>query len=360
MTRVDSAPPEPARIVEAHLDPGIPITGKNTGDVWSTTWGGDGALYSVSDDTTGFDQACNSNLAIHRLEGKTPQRLTGTTVNAMSEFGANAQLGVDRASWKANGMTCIDGVLYLSVSRHHYMNANFPIQQTWDASILKSEDYGKSWTPRPTRTGEPLADPMFRGHTFGSPFFVQHGQNGHGEADEANTYVYATSSDGVWNNGSTMTLGRVRRDQLSRLRGEDWEFVNGYDDDKLPIWGARQETALYTFRAPGATSMTGVQYIEPLGLYIMPQWHYTHLEPYELPISWQRSRWDFYQSPRPWGPWTLFHTQDFDPEGWYNPCIVNKFASPDGCTLWLFAAGDFETGAYYSLHCFRMLLSVVR
>ncbi len=355
------------RIVGAHLDDAIgypagierlansedwwPLTGR--GDVWSTTWARDGALYSVSDDTNGFGNACASNLAIHRITGDMLPDIHGETINCMSAYGADGELGADRASWKANGLTCIDGVLYLSVSRHHYMNDNFPIQQTWDASIVKSEDGGQTWSETPR-----LGQSMFPGHTFSTPFFVQYGQDGAGDADGARTYVYAVSSDGVWNNGSTMTLGRVRRDRIGRLDPRDWEFVNGYDKARQPVWGARQDTALYTFRAPGRTSMTGIHYIAPLGLYIMPQWHYPCLEPFERPRSWQVSRWDFYQAPVPWGPWTLFHSQEFDPQGWYNPCIPGKFIGDNGRTLWIFTAGDFGTQAYYYLHMIRMTLEV--
>lgn len=332
-----------------------PLTGR--GDVWTTTWADDGNLYSVSDDTYGFGNICNSNLAIHRMTGDTPPDLHGETINCMRAYGADAERGADRASWKANGLACIDGVLYLAVSRHHYMNDNFPIQQTWDATIVKSEDYGRTWNCEPP-TGQPFAQPMFPGHTFSTPFFVHYGQGGQGTAHGADTYIYAVSSDGVWNNGSSMTLGRVRRDRIAHLDPADWEYVNGYDEARQPIWGARQDTALYTFRAPGRTSMTGIHYIAPLGLYIMPQWHYPCLEPYTLPRSWQVSRWDFYQAPAPWGPWTLFHSQEFDPQGFYNPCIPAKFVSADGRSMWIFTAGDFQTQAYYYLHMMRMTLKV--
>lgn len=343
-------------IVRAHIDDALRVPDSH-GDVWSTTWADDGALYSVADDSTGFAEACSSNLAIHRISGDTPTDLRGETFNCMSAFGTLSQLGLDHASWKANGLACIGGVLYLAVSRHHYMNDNFPIQQTWDATIVKSTDHGESWSAAPP-TGEPFDTPMFPGHTFSTPFFVHYGQDGQGEAHGADSYVYATSSDGVWNNGSSMTVGRVRRDRLGRLNPSDWEFVNGYDQNRQPVWGRRHDAALYTFRAPGQTSMTGIHYVSPLGLYILPQWHYPQLQPYEEPRSWQVSQFDFYQAPAPWGPWTLFYSQRFDPYGWYNPCIPAKFISEDGRTLWIFSAGDFHTGTYYSLHTMRMTLDV--
>jgi hypothetical protein len=329
------------------------------GDVWTTTWADDGALHSVSDDTWGFDRACRSNLAVHRVTGDLPPDIRGETINCMGEFGGLAEfLPEDDGMWKANGLTCLDGVLYLSVSRHGDPSRRpFFVQETWDASIVISRDYGRTWSPTPH-----LGHSMFPGHTFSTPFFVQYGQDGRGEADGADTYVYAASSNGVWNNGSSMTLGRVRRDRIAQLDPRDWEFVHGYDERGQPIWRPRQDSAAYTFRAPGRTSMTGIHFIAPLGLYIMPQWQYLYLDDQEREHRWASTRLEFYQAPAPWGPWSLFHAQDFEPQGWYNPCIPGKFISADGRTMWVFVAGDFTTSGtsdgYYGLFMMPMTLDV--
>ena len=86
------------------------------GDVWATAWADDDLLYTVSDDTHGFDESCNSNLAISVLSGDQVQDLRGRTVNPMKEYGACNEEGPDGATWKANGLTCVDGVLYLSAA----------------------------------------------------------------------------------------------------------------------------------------------------------------------------------------------------------------------------------------------------
>jgi hypothetical protein len=130
--------------------------------------------------------------------------------------------------------------------------------------------------------------------------------------------------------------------------------------------------------------MTGIHYIAPLRLYIMPQWHYPLMEASQdqvtrtLPakpapldksgqpqfteaekIRWERTRLALYSAPRPWGPWTLFHVQDFQPESWYNPCIPSKFVSADGRKLWLFVAGDFlGNRGYYSLNMIPVRLEI--
>jgi hypothetical protein len=341
-----SRPPEPSekkRILKARI--GKPIRLPNCwGDVWTTTWADDDNLYTVSDDTTGFNKACNSNLAVHRITGGPPPNIEGVTVNPMSEFGKAGELKEDGASWKATGLTCVDGVLYLALSRHYYDGVGdesdnpvqrFWIQETWDASIIKSTDHGKTWSPAPK-----LRHAMFPGRLFSNPFFVQYGKDGQGSKDDADKYVYAVSNDGAWNNGNWMTLGRVSRGLMARLDPDDWEFVHGYDKNGDPIWRPRQDNALYIFRSPGNTSMTGIHYIRGLDLYIMPQWYYPHLD--EPKRRWKVTRWEFYSAPAPWGPWTLFHTQDFEPQSFYNPSIPSKIISEDGREFWIFVAGNFK------------------
>ena len=334
------------RIVKAQIGNSVRIP-NCSGDVWTTTWADDNNLYSVTDDTTGFNKACDSNLAVQRVTGGPPPNLQGETVNAMREFGKGGELKTDNASWKASGLTCVDGVLYLAVSRHYYDGVgdmssdsahHFWVQETWDASIIKSTDHGKTWTE-----AAKLNHAMFPGRVFSNPFFVQYGKDGKASKHGADQYVYAVSNDGTWNNGNWMTLGRVSRGLLGRLDPDDWEFVHDFNDKFEPIWGPRHDNAIYIFRSPGRTSMTGIHYISPLDLYIMPQWHYPRFD--DPKRRWKLTRWEFYQAPAPWGPWTLFHTQDFEPQGFYNPSIPSKFISEDGLNFWIFVAGDFTSAS---------------
>lgn len=340
------------RIVSATLGAPLRVQPEGHGDVWTTTWAGDDHLYSVADDSNGFGGACESNLAIHRIIGTDPTALRGETVNCMRGYGDLAALGDDGACWKANGLACVDGVLYLSVSRHYYYNTSpFWIQNAWDSSIVKSEDYGETWSAAPR-----FGTATFPGASFGAPFFVHFGKDGHTDVPHAKSYIYAVSSDGVWNNGSSMALGRVPSERIGALDRGDWEFIQGFADGE-PVWGARHDTARAVFRSPGRTSMTGVQYLSPLGIYVMPQWHYPHLDrPH--PDRWQVTRWELYQAAEPWGPWTLFHEGVFAPQAFYNPSIPAKFVSEDGLSFWIFTAGDFATQAHYALHAVPVSLEV--
>jgi hypothetical protein len=311
---------------------------KSHGDLWTATWADDGAVYAAADDARGFEDSCNSNLSIHRMVGEMPPSLQAETVNPMSEYGTiGERLAIDNGMWKACGLACVEGVLYLSVSRHTYPWDAFAIQRAWDASIVKSVDHGKTWSRMPD-----LGRAMFPGYTFSTPFFVQYGQDGKApDTHDAREYVYAVSNDGTWNNGNSMSLGRVRRDRLARLDPTDWEFVRGFDKEGRPVWRSRHDMAGFTFRAPARASMTGVHYIEGLGEYLMPQWHNDRLE--DKNERWKSTRIELYRAPAPWGPWELIHSEATFPKGFYNPCVPSKYISSDGRKLWIFASGDWTT-----------------
>lgn len=341
------------RIRSARIGKHVQLAGSG-GDTWIAAWADDDLLYVTSDDTSGFNKACNNNLAINRVSGKMPPDLVGETVNCMKEYGGGSETRKeDGGMWKACGLTSVDGVLYMAVSRHLTCPTEpnriwdgryspFLIQEAWDASIVKSSDHGKSWSAAPE-----LGRAMFPGRTFATPFFVEHGKDGKGSRHGADRYVYATSNDGAWNNGNWMTLGRVPRDRIAALDPHDWEFAHGFNEKGEPIWKPGHHHALYTFRAPGRASMSGIHYVAPLDRYILPQWFYTHLD--DPRRTFDATRWEFYEAPAPWGPWTLFYSQDFEPEGWYNACIPSKFIGSDGKNLWVFTAGNFirqELGLY--------------
>ncbi len=351
----------PAVIRSAELGRIVRIAPEVFGDTWSTCEGPDGQLFTVADDTRGFGDVCSSNLAISVLTGP-PDQLAGTTVNPMTQYGQMCATGPDRGNWKGCGITAVDGSLYMAASRHHYMRGPFWQQEAWDASIVRSDDHGETWTDTPEIGGS-----MFPGQAFATPFFIDYGAHVQAAPHGADRYVYATSSMGHWNNGHAMTLGRVARDRIHRLDPADWQFAQGYAVDPAPnladipvgepVWGPRHDTSLPTFQAPGRTGMSGPTWVPALGLYILPQWHFPHLDR-PSPQRWQHSRWQLFSAPAPWGPWTQFFEHDFAPQGFYNPTIPSRFISDDGRTLWLLTCGDFATHAHYALHAAPLTLTI--
>jgi hypothetical protein len=103
--------------------------------------------------------------------------------------------------------------------------------------------------------------------------------------------------------------------------------------------------------------MAGIHYIAGLDLYIMPQWYYPRFAAYDPTFisnalgdperRWNKTQFRFYQAPAPWGPWALFHSQDFEPQGWYDPAIPGKFISEDGRRFWIFTTGTFKDTSHH-------------
>jgi hypothetical protein len=105
------------------------------GDVWATTWADNDELYTATDDFSGWQAvAPTSNMACNKLSSyATDGTMTGTTINSMTEFGAQLTTGSDGASYKAMGLVCIGGVLYMSAARQNYdgwTSGTLPYKQT--------------------------------------------------------------------------------------------------------------------------------------------------------------------------------------------------------------------------------------
>jgi len=57
--------------------------------------------------------------------------------------------------------------------------------------------------------------------------------------------------------------------------------------------------------------------------------------------------WDFYEAPKPWGPWTRVGSQTWSPQGYYCPCICPKFQSSD--KVYVVTAGDWTNKDVYHI-----------
>jgi hypothetical protein len=341
------------------------------GDTWSCAWSDDDEVYTVIDDTAGFDMVLrpskDRNVAIGSFGKSFPPELAGRMVNGMETCGRSNQLGADGACWKGNGIASVDGALYLSVSRHWYHVKEYDFRQiARDASILKSVNKGKTWSPLPY-SAQPLSDPLFPGPRFATPFFLDAGRDSRapeGSPQGLDEYVYAVSNDGYWNNGNALHLARVRRVDLPKLELKQWQFYCGYrDDPAVPVWRAGKpglEACYPILSGPYHFGQTGMNYLAPLGRFLLPSWHYPKLA--EGSWNHQMSVWELWEAPAPWGPWRRFAGQVWNTEGFYNPSFPSKFIGADGKTLWALAAGDFNTWdkgldeTLYTLHAIPLTL----
>lgn len=315
----------------------------SNGDTWDPFWADDNSLYAFNCDGRGFGRHA-MNLAFNQLSGSSPDKLVGCQVNAMADYGRAGKRGPDNATWKACGQECIDGIFYAFVSRNTYGNqSGDPLlrQTARDASLIRSKDRGRTWS---RSAGENYTRPMWPGPSFGTPFFVHYGENG-GQVnrDGVDAYVYACSTNGFWNDGDSLVLGRVPRNLLPRLNAADWEYYAGGNGAAASAWDRSIEQARAILSRPTKCGQTPITFVHALGVYVLISWYNT-----EKMSRWfepKRMRYDFYQAPHPWGPWTQIASYDdrFLGPGihMYGPSLCARFQESRGdeVEISMFTAG---------------------
>lgn len=330
----------------------------SNGDTWDPFWADDDSLYAFNCDGRGFGQN-GMNLAFNKLDGEAPDALIGSQVNPMAEYGKGGQKEADNATWKACGQECIDGVFYAFVSRNTYgSDSHDPLTRQFaeNASLIKSTDRGRNWT-RTAR--ENYEKPMWPGKSFGAPFFVHYGRNG-GQVnqDGGMEYVYACSTNGFWNDGDSLILGRVQRSLLSHLNSADWEYLNAPDGSTSTGWSREITHAVPILDRPAKCGQTPITFVPELGVYLLVSWYNT-----ETMTKWyepNENQYDYYQAPHPWGPWTQAgsHTDKFLGPTYhmYGPSIAARFQKRrgDDVEVSLFTSGcpfeDVPSSAYKMWH----------
>lgn len=352
------------------------------GDTWFNTWAADGNIYATSNDTSGFNGKCNSDIAVNELVGNDPTELTEPFVNCMTSYGYAGDTSEypDGCDWKSGGITSVSGVLYLAVARQTGVCTDSPHgeQPSIDASIVKSTDDGRTWSngfgttedpngaapPLDTATGHVKA--MFPGSDFSAPFFIQYGQddNPASTADGGDKYVYAVSNDGFAYDGSYLYLGRVLRSEIGNLNAADWQFYTGQpggDGSSPGNWSSNFGNAKPILTAKNQISQPDIQYYPDLHRYVLYNFYYPFSTSWPGNGTASSSTFAFYEAPHPWGPWTQFlnkpttltvcyldcQPQNTMPLGLYDVAPVSKFVRMDGLSNTIFTSGDFTDASRY-------------
>jgi len=342
-------------IVDIRFNADYSQIASSVGDEWAPTWADDGNLYTGNDDGSSFGGIKSSSVAFGKLIGDDPFKLQGITISDMGGYGKN-EMGSDHANWKTMNSYCVDGSLYMFVTRCQYPEQSGDTNHRHifkNSSIIKSTDKGRTWT-RPAE--ESFNHPMFPGLKFGAPYFVWYGQDGKASVDNAGKYVYAVANNGHFEDGDYYILGRVSKKKLPDLNAADWEFYTGGDGMTARNWTGDVDGAKPILQDPLNCSMTGMTHIPALGRYVMVVWHYTT---YNLRTD-PRTINDYYEAPRPWGPWTKFKTIDTDKLGWYVPIIGQKFqkkinTSTVDCIL--YPTGNYQNSKLYKLNFIPITLT---
>lgn len=334
------------------LGPNIPYPEiEKRGDTFPITWAKDGRLYTSAGDPVWPDK--QSGLDFESIEGL-PPAFHVSRPNAMAGF-----VGYGGAGPKPAGLISVKGTLYLA-----FQNATGPGESTslnvdilntymnyghgYDAHVIASSDFGRTWT---VSSPKQIQRPMFPGRLFGAPAFVNFGKDNEGARDN---FVYAISGEG-WDNGIHCRLGRVLNDRI--LKAESWEWVSALNKG-FPSWTSDLSQAIPVLSHPGYLGFVDMVYVRPLKRYLLLAWRNKVKADPE-----SGSELLIYDSPEPWGPFTMVYHEDpwesisLNP---YNPRLPLKWFNPNTLDGWLLYSGSWRSGGKtptYRIHVrpFRLL-----
>jgi len=298
------------------------------GDTFPMTWADDGEIYASAGDPVWGESGWG--LDVEKFAGTAPD-YTITKANHMNDY-----TGWGGDGPKPSGMICVEGVLYLAFQnllRNRKPAFGLRSQHGSDAQIVYSIDKGWMWVPA---LGNVHA-PMFPGHRFGGPAFVNFGRN---NADARDSYVYGVSGD-QWDNGSSLRLGRVPADSI--LRREAWEWVCGFTPSQEPAWHPELDDSIPVLSLHRWLGLPEMVYLAGIQRYVLLTWRlhkdFSPDDGTDLLV---------FESPEPWGPFSLVHFEEywegkeFNP---YCPRVPLKWIESDGVTGWLQFSGSWGKSA---------------
>ncbi len=316
------------------------------GDTFPMTWAHDDEIYTSAGDPLWGES--RGGLDVEKFSGMPPD-YTITKVDHMNDY-----VGGGGDGPKPSGMICVDGVLYLAFQNLRRMQKppfSLLSQHGSDAQIVYSPERGVRWVPS---LGN-ISTPMFPGHKFGGPAFINFGQN---NANARDKYVYAVSSD-QWDNGSNLRLGRVPADGI--MRREAWEWICAFEPSGEPAWHHDLEEAVPVLSIHRWIGLPDMVYLAGIQRYLLLTWRlhkdFSGDDGTDLLV---------FEAPEPWGPFSLAHYEEywegkeFNP---YCPRLPLKWMDPDGITGWMQFSGSWsQTGqklGYYrsNVRRFRLILS---
>lgn len=351
------------------------------GDTHPMTWAADDEIYlSAGDPNFAYFDGKPRHIPWSEAFDK-PElypHMGGVDVEILTGYGADfgiqqvntmpGLIGPGGLGAKPSGMLSVKGSLYLAVQN---LLGNKPpahkekSQHGSDATILRSDDFGKSWYPdiqtglaemesqlydrrnwkwRNTpeeRTSWKGWKPMFPGSLFGGPSFVQFGRN---HAEALDEYVYAVSGD-QWDNGSELRLGRVPQDRI--LEVEAWQWA-------IPIkgggvhWTQHLSESQPVLTIEGHLGLPEMVYLPTIRRYLFLTWGLHQ----DFQVE-KGSELTILEAEHPWGPLRLVHYE----EHWddlevcpYCPRLPLKWFDPKTLSGWLLHSGNWHTVHHYKPH----------
>jgi len=344
------------------------------------TWGIDDEIYSLEDDGENFG---GPYWYAHILKIKgTPPNHQVSTLTDFDGYDLRTTIPKKLLLRYVCGLVAVDSVFYVCLYDYDWNLPSKPVHfdtifnrmkmhKPWEnihpklsdnlgfinrysklggvAGIIKSTDWGKTWTNIPTEN-----TPTFFSSNFGAPAFLTFGKGNSETPAELAPYVYAISNDVNWTSGDYIRMGRVHRDSIiSRVA---WEFFGGYQSNGEVKWVKDENHAVPIFTDKGHVGHPSITYNKSLKRYILINFsdaipHTENATNQEYALWDLKSELQLYESENPWGPWSVFHTEC--PWGGTNHTnylgqIPAKWIGNCGLSGTMIYAGDYtRDGAHY-------------
>jgi hypothetical protein len=329
-----------SKIKHAFIEAACSIITKSDGDLWPCAWADDGALYTANGDGKGFDLSAEwCDIVVNKVEGDV-NHLRGERLSGPAGIGGvfTDEMKYNR---KPTGMAAAEGKLFLAVQNLNKETGYGGFDDVPCASICVSHDKGKSWKYDSFK-------PMFDNYQFTTVIFLDYGQNN----NNSDGYMYAYGLDNNWRasfckkveDPTKLYLARVQPDHVLDI--SRWEFFSGLNKNNNPEYSNHLQD-----RVPVLEDTRKVLVTPPPGknaaenyMSVISQGSIVYNKPLDCYIysSWTENTFEFYQSSKPWGPFTLFLSYNFGFYPWtdnhyggYATVIPSKFISQDGRTMYV-------------------------
>jgi hypothetical protein len=282
-------------------------------DLWPTTWGPGGHIYTAWGDGHGFGHT-DAGLGFARIEGP-PERFRGI----------NLWTRPRHQNGKSAGLLSVDGTLYAWINEQDGAWPHVDVALAWSA------DAGKTWR---FATMFPKGAGQFKPTTF-----LNFGRDYAGARD-GYVYVYGDNEG----KGASLYVARVPQTHIATRAA--YEFLRGLDASGTPLWtrNVRDRRPVFTDPFSGGSSALGhVVYNAGIKRYL-------------LTTARGRSagKLGVYDAPEPWGPWTTVASYErwlgmtAGPGSQLGVNFPTKWISADGLTLWaVFSVYGAGTDPYH-------------
>jgi hypothetical protein len=313
------------------------------GDILPTVWSDDGSTYVLMDDG-GVDVPVAGGLWRQSLADVTgsPPNLrfhhvgdpTWPPPRTWAQIGGNPDnddgpLG----PYYSIGFAEANGIFYATRQRDWNWARNGPFSGL--VGIAYSRNHGKTWTFPRRSFPAPL----------GNLTFVDGGGPGGAYPDG---YVYAICTEREFN-ASRLLLGRVRPGVANVTNPSHWQWFAGIDASGAQRWSSSVSATAPVLNWSSHITYPEMTYDPGLRRYLLT---FTYSYSSQTPAVWTGgAELVIAESPTPWGPFSFVAaSREFGPSNGYGAGFPSQWISPDGRTLWLKWAANFD-GCAKGLDC---------